>query len=215
MSASEFQQRKSEDGHDRPLPCKVILASASPRRRDLLSMAGISFEVSVSDSEEITTEAEPGKIVEALSGQKARAVCNTLPEGERAVILGADTIVVLDGRVLGKPKDRGEAKAMITALQGKAHSVYTGVTLIRKDTGKIESFYSETRVSVRAMSEDEVDAYISTNEPYDKAGGYGVQGKFGAFIDRIEGDYATVVGLPLCRVCQKLKEMAGISIFQK
>ena len=203
---------------------EIILASGSPRRKELLTLIGVPFKVIKSDAREVITKTEPGEIVMELSMQKALDVCRQVREGragteqlaggqpeEKAfptTILGADTIVCLDGQVLGKPADRADAKRMLQALQGRTHSVFTGVTLLdsRKEmTGR--SFYRETKVMVHAMSEEEIEAYLDTGEPFDKAGAYGIQGAFAAYVDGIEGDYMNVVGLPVSAVYQALKEM--------
>ncbi len=187
---------------------KIILASGSPRRRELLEQIGIPFEVRVSEAEETITQTEPGKIVEELSRLKASAVADGL---ERGIILGADTIVWQDGQVLGKPADRADAGRMIGELEGRAHSVFTGVTIIRKGIpGKEDrtvSFHRETKVFVHSMEQDEIEAYLDTGEAFDKAGAYGIQGAFAAYVDRVEGDYQTVVGLPVSAVYQALREL--------
>lgn len=187
---------------------KIILASGSPRRRELLEQVQIPFEVHVSEAEETVTQTDPGRIVEELSLKKAGAVAAELGQG---IILGADTIVWQDGEVLGKPKDRGDARRMIRELQGRSHSVFTGVTIIRKGVpgkkDRILSFHRETVVFVHAMEEDEIEAYLETGEAFDKAGAYGIQGAFAAYVDKIEGDYHTVVGLPVSAVYQALREL--------
>ena len=201
----------------------IILASGSPRRKELLTLIGVPFRVVKSDAPEVITQTAPGKIVEELSEQKAHAVLMQLEDEDRGkTVLGADTIVVLDGEVLGKPKDREDAKRMLLHLQGKAHSVFTGVTLLRLKNGPSDSgaasheaagegqiqklsFFRETKVFVHAMSDAEIEAYLDTGDPFDKAGSYGIQGPFAAFVDGIEGDYQTVVGLPVAAVYQALK----------
>ena len=187
---------------------KIILASGSPRRRELLEQIHIPFEVHVSEAEETVTQTHPGKIVEELSLKKAGAVAEEIKQG---IILGADTIVWQDGEVLGKPKDREDARRMIRELQGRSHSVFTGVTIIRKGVpGKEDrtlSFHRETVVSVHAMEEDEIEDYLETGEAFDKAGAYGIQGAFAAYVDKVEGDYHTVVGLPVSAVSQALREL--------
>ena len=183
---------------------EIILASGSPRRKELLTLIGVPFRVVKSDAPEVITQTAPGKIVEELSEQKAHAVLMQLEDEDRGkIVLGADTIVVLDGEVLGKPKDREDAKRMLLHLQGKAHSVFTGVTLLRR-IQKI-SFFRETKVFVHAMNDTEIETYLDTGDPFDKAGSYGIQGPFAAFVDGIEGDYQTVVGLPVAAVYQALK----------
>ncbi len=210
---------------------KIILASASPRRKELLAQIGISFEVITSDAEEITQSTIPEKMVEELSLLKAKDVFLKLPEEERAgkLVIGADTVVSCDGKVLGKPKDKEHAFEMLKLLQGREHYVYTGVTLLSGQTSydkakglpdceKTETawterkeyqcvtFHEATAVKVFPMSDDEIWRYIDTGEPMDKAGSYGIQGKFAAYIRGIEGDYFNVVGLPIGRVYQELKK---------
>ncbi len=197
---------------------RIILASASPRRRQLLEQAGIPFETVVSNAREIITKTEPGQIVEELSCCKAQAVRQALgaktPEegasGGKAdaetdrLILGADTIVVLDGKILGKPGNADGARRMLAALQGRTHQVYTGVTLIRKET--VHSFHERTEVSLYPMDEQEIEDYIQSGDCMDKAGAYGIQGRFAVHIKGINGDYNNVVGLPLGRLWQELKQ---------
>ena len=180
---------------------KIILASASPRRRELLEQAGISFEVIVSDAEEIITKVIPGEIVEELSCCKAQVVAAVHPE---QIVLGSDTVVVQNGEILGKPKDEADARRMLLELQGNTHQVYTGVTLIRGD--KKVSFHEYADVKVYPMTMEEIENYIATGEPMDKAGAYGIQGRFGIFVEGIKGDYNTIVGLPIARVYHELLE---------
>lgn len=195
---------------------KIILASASPRRKELLAQIGISFEVITSDAEEITKSSQPQQMVEELSMLKAKDVLQKLSKEEQAgaIIIGADTVVSCDGKVLGKPRDKQHAFEMLSLLQGRAHYVYTGVTLIRAtEDYQVTStegynsitFHEATAVHVYPMSEEEIWNYIETGEPMDKAGSYGIQGGFAAFIKGIEGDYFNVVGLPIGRVYQELK----------
>ncbi len=181
----------------------VILASGSPRRRELLAQAGIPFEVVVSNAEEIITKTDPGEIVEELSRCKAQAVAAKHPN---RTVLGADTVVVLDGQILGKPKDAQDAKRMLTAIQGREHQVYTGVTLMR--AGTVHSFHEKTEVRVYPMTEQEIDEYVAGGDCMDKAGAYGIQGSFAVHIKGIDGDYFNVVGLPVGRVWQELKHIS-------
>lgn len=174
---------------------KYILASKSPRRKELLQLLGIPFEIEVSDEEETITSTDPGKVTEELSLQKAMAVAAKRNEG---IVIGADTVVSVDGRILGKPKDREDARTMITLLQGRAHEVYTGVSLVdAAGDRETVTFHIGTKVNVATMTEAEIEGYISSEEPYDKAGGYGIQGLFSKYIESIEGDYFNVVGLPV------------------
>lgn len=183
---------------------EIILASGSPRRKELLEQIGISFRVVKSEAEEVITAQTPWEAVMELSAQKAGAVADTVEEG---VILGADTVVVLEGEILGKPENREKAREMLQRLQGNTHTVYTGVTLIRKGKqSKTRSFFRETSVRVHAMSPEEIEAYLDTGDAFDKAGSYGIQGPFAAYVDEIQGDYNNVVGLPVAAVYQELKQ---------
>lgn len=186
----------------------VILASASPRRRELLAQIGAAAEIRPSHIEEKTEACEPDQIVMELSRLKAEDVAAGCSPGE--LVIGADTIVALDGRILGKPENADSAYEMISGLQGRKHQVYTGVTLILctgPDAFQGVTFAEKTEVEVYGMEPQEIEAYIATGEPFDKAGGYGIQGYFGAYIKGIAGDYSNVVGLPLGRLCRELKEL--------
>ena len=190
---------------------KIILGSASPRRRELLSQIGIGFTVRVSDKEEVYHSEIPEEIVKELALMKAENVASELTEAEKKdlAVLGADTIVVYGGRILGKPADPEEARQMLTALQGNPHQVYTGTALLIYDSEGKRSVINhavETKVIVHRMSQEEIRAYIATGEPMDKAGAYGIQGRFAAYIDGIEGDYYNVVGLPVSYIYQELKK---------
>lgn len=186
---------------------EIVLASQSPRRRKLLTQAGIPFRVVTSSVEEKITKTEPDEVVKELSFQKAENVAAGQPEG--IWVLGADTVVALDGKILGKPKNEEHAKEMLRELSGNTHSVFTGVTFYKKEKGgdKSVSFAEETRVTFYPMTEEEIDAYVSGGDPMDKAGAYGIQGAAAVYIQRIEGDYNTVVGLPLAAVYQKMKDL--------
>ena len=187
---------------------RLILASASPRRQMLLSQAGFRFDILPSGVDEKLDETvSPYDTVKILSARKAESVLERVYEP--AVILAADTIVAIHGRVLGKPADDAEAAAMLRLLQGKTHTVYTGVTLMGGRPGGVETKHivDNTNVTMRPLSEKEIQAYVRTGEPRDKAGGYAAQGRGSLFIERIEGDYNTVVGLPLVRVYLALREM--------
>ncbi len=197
---------------------RIILGSASPRRRELLSQIGVEFEVRVSDKEEIYKSSIPEEIVKELSLMKAENVASDLLENiadgsiKDTVVIGADTIVVLDDEILGKPLDEKDAVHMLTRLQGREHWVYTGVAVL--DFGPegektVINYPVGTKVYVNAMTEDEIRAYVATKDPLDKAGAYGIQGRFAAYIDRIDGDYYNVVGLPVSRVYRTLRECGG------
>jgi septum formation protein len=189
---------------------KVILASKSPRRREILEQMGFSFEIIPAVGEEIIQDTDPAKVVESLSAQKASEVAERCAESvESLLIIGSDTVVAKDGAILGKPKDEADAARMLRGLSGREHSVFTGVTLIYIEPGKektVKTFSEETKVSFYPMSEEEIQAYIASGEPMDKAGAYGIQGKAFVYIRGIEGDYYNVVGLPAARIYQELKK---------
>lgn len=175
----------------------IILASGSPRRRELLSLLGLPFEVITSEADESTPpDWTPEQIVCNLALRKAEAVISAVGE-RKAVIIGSDTIVVLDDTVLGKPVNELDSRAMLTALQGRKHRVYTGVACIGLPDGKTLVDHRVTSVTMRAMSDNEIAAYIATGEPADKAGSYAIQGLGATLVERIEGCYFNVVGLPL------------------
>lgn len=186
---------------------RIILASASPRRKELLEQAGIAFEIQIGNAQECITKEEPGEIVEELSLAKAQKVAEEVT-GD-AVIIGADTIVAKDREILGKPKDAADAHRMLALLQGRKHQVYTGVTLIQKKGERqiVRTFHERTDVFMSPMCDDEIEAYIATGEPFDKAGSYGIQGRAGIFVEKIEGDYYNVVGLPISRLYHELKRL--------
>lgn len=183
---------------------RVILASGSPRRKELLEQIGLSFEVLPSGAREVITKTIPAEVVEELSAQKAQDVASRMEEG---IIIGADTVVCQDGEIMGKPKDRRHAWEMLRRIQGNTHSVFTGVTVLVKEQGEIRrhTFSCETKVHVYPMTEQETEKYLDTGEPMDKAGAYGIQGKFAAWVESIEGDYNNVVGLPVSALWQILK----------
>ena len=216
---------------------KIILASASPRRRELLTQIGLDFDVVVSETEEKITSTEPAKVVEELSAQKAEAVweklrsmtasqgsvtnAERLDEGSEVfepeqtsgettmtdtLVLGADTVVACDGKILGKPADTEAAAAMLTMLQGRGHEVYTGVTIRYEENGerKTLTFHEKTTVHFYPMTDAQIREYVATGDPMDKAGAYGIQGFCARYIRGIEGDYNNVVGLPVGRVYQEL-----------
>lgn len=184
----------------------IILGSASPRRRELLAQIGFEFEVITSDAKEESYETSPSKMVRELSANKAWAVWEMLSEEKRleSIVIGADTIVYSDGEVLGKPADTEDAFNMIKKIAGRSHSVLTGVTVISKET--VISFAEETKVSVYPMTDDEIRTYINRGTCMDKAGSYGIQNEFAAYVKGIEGDYNNVVGLPVARLYQEMKK---------
>ncbi|MCX7816910.1 MAG: Maf family protein [Syntrophales bacterium] len=183
---------------------KLILASASPRRIELLSLLGLVFDVVPSSIEETYYSHEaPQDYVLRLAEVKARVVASRYPE---AWVLAADTIVIIDGEVLGKPKKRDEAEAMLRKLSGRTHEVYTGFNLSSVREGTNVSRYVRSLVTFRNLSDDEIFWYTRTDEPYDKAGAYAVQGKGAFFIKEIQGSYTNVMGLPLCEVVEVMKD---------
>ena len=188
---------------------KIILASGSPRRKELLLQIGIVPEIIVSHVEEKITSDVPAEVVMSLAEQKAVDVAKEMPEG--TVILGSDTVVAADGKILGKPKSHEEAYEMIRRLAGRSHQVYTGVCLVKKgpegEADTVVSFYDETDVNVSPMTEKEIRDYADSEEPMDKAGSYAVQGFFARYIDGLKGSYANVMGLPVHLVYQELKKL--------
>lgn len=180
---------------------KIILASGSPRRKELLAQIGITFEIQKAEGEEVITSSVPTEAVKELSLQKAQEVAAKY-EGD--VVIGADTVVAAGGQILGKPKDKEDAMRMLRMLQGKDHEVITGVAVLLKDQQKVINFAEITKVHVFPMTEAQMEAYVESGEPMDKAGAYGIQGKFAAYVSGIEGDYNNVVGLPIGRLYQEV-----------
>ncbi len=182
---------------------KIILASASPRRRELLAQAGFEFEVITSDVKEVVDPAlTPEKLVMSLAKQKAQAVADNHTD---CVVIGSDTVVVLNGKVLGKPKDEQDAVNMLESLSGRMHEVYTGVCIAYD--GETHSFFECTKVKFCALGLEQIKAYVETKEPMDKAGAYGIQGKGCVLVEGIEGDYFNVVGFPVSRFCREYKKL--------
>ncbi len=180
---------------------KLILASGSPRRKELLALLNIPFEVIVSNFDErIDQDKKLEDEIKRLSFGKAKSVFD---KNEDAVVIGADTIVTIDNKVLGKPKDQEDAKRMLTLLSNNVHTVITGVTIMSKD--KTETFASSNKVYFDQLTDDEIKEYILTKEPMDKAGAYAIQGIGSKFIKKIEGDYYSIVGLPINQIYQKLR----------
>ena len=173
----------------------IILASASPRRKELLTQMGLPFQIIVSHADETVDETlSPAQQVETISRRKAQAVAETV--GPDKLVIAADTIVALDGEVMGKPHSVDEAVGMLRRLQGRTHEVYTGLTLQQGD--RVTAHVERTAVTFRPVTEKEIAAYVATGEPMDKAGAYGIQGKGGVFVEGIQGDYFNVMGLPVC-----------------
>ena len=195
---------------------RIILASGSPRRTELLHTAGITHEVIVSGADENVSEEVPSRLVEKLSALKAREVFERVADqadadGGQIVVIGADTVVACDGQILGKPRDREDAERMLDMLSGRVHHVYTGVTLCGIADGKEKeiTFSEESAVHVAKLSREEIWSYIDSCEPMDKAGAYGIQGSFMKYVTGIEGDYFNIVGLPVCHLYQALKQFLG------
>lgn len=185
---------------------KLILASASPRRKELLGKIGMEFEILPAKGEEKITKTLPWEVVSELSQQKAKEIARQ-QTGE-CIVIGADTIVAKDQRIMGKPKTKKEAFEMLRSIAGDVHQVYTGVTMIRtgeKETGV--TFFEKTEVFLYPMSDREIDDYIATGDCMDKAGAYGIQGDFAIHVKGIEGDYYNVMGLPIGKVYQELKQL--------
>lgn len=178
----------------------IILASASPRRKEILELADLKFDVMPSDAQEITTKTAPNEVVMELASIKAKDIYKK--SEKQSMVVGADTVVAYQGQILGKPADEADAKRMLTMLSGQTHEVYTGVCVI--EDGKTKTFYEETKVTFYEISDEQIDRYIKTGEPMDKAGSYGIQGKAAVFIKGIEGDYHNVVGFPIARFLQEI-----------
>jgi len=188
---------------------KIILASASPRRKELLEKIGLKFEVEPAGYEEIVdTGMEAHELVRRLSRDKAEVVARKY---RNAVVIAADTVVLIDGKILGKPHNRTEAKKMLRALSGRSHVVITGFTIIDTAKRRTLSRAVETKVYIRELNTEEIDAYVKSGEPFDKAGAYGIQGLGSVIVEKIEGDYYNVVGLPLSALTVALKEF-GVNI---
>ncbi len=184
---------------------KYILASASPRRKELLTQAGFRFQVIPSSAEEKPTKTIPSEIVMQLASQKAEDIFRRCGQ-EDCVVIGADTIVVYRDEIMGKPADKEEAYDMLSMLADRTHQVYTGVSLIISRKGSIctRTFYESTDVTFCPISREDLHAYVETGEPLDKAGAYGIQGSFAVHVKCIRGDYNNVVGLPVCHLYQEL-----------
>lgn len=195
---------------------RLILASASPRRKELLKQVGAVFEVCPAKGEERITKDNPKEAVMELAGQKAEEVAGRIMDTEDTIILGADTVVAFSGVILGKPKDKKDAERMLAMLNGKSHSVYTGVAVIVLKEGNRElyNFYEETKVFMYPMTDLQIHAYVESGEPMDKAGAYAIQGRCAVYIKKIIGDYNNVVGLPVARIYQEMKKK-GIEIFSE
>ena len=185
------------------------MASASPRRRELLEKLGLKFEVEPSNSEEIiTSNPKPHELAKSLSLEKAKAVASKY---KNALVIAADTFGILDGKVLGKPHTETEARKMLKMMSGKPHLVITGFTIIDTETKKTLSKSVETKVYIKRLTSEEIDAYVRSKEPLDKAGGYAIQGLGSVIVEKIEGDFYNVIGLPLNALAESLKKF-GVNI---
>ena len=195
---------------------RVILASGSPRRKELLKQLVADFEVLPAKGSEIYTEQEPAKIVQQLAAQKAAEVESSVvrQEEETMLVIGADTVVAFQGQILGKPADAKQAKEMLKTLASQVHQVYNGgaVNLIQQGKRQCLEFAECTNVRFYPMNEQEIEAYVQSGEPMDKAGAYGIQGIGGRFVEGIEGDYQNVVGLPMAKLYQVLKKIDEIAL---
>lgn len=181
---------------------KIILASASPRRKELMELAGYDFEVICADIFEVVPEeAMPQEVVMSLALQKAQAVA---AEHKEAVVIGSDTVVALDGKILGKPHSEQEACEMLRSLSGRTHKVFTGVAIVCG--GKVKNFFDETDVEFYSLGDDEIKKYVATGEPTDKAGAYGIQGKGSVLVKRINGDFFSVMGLPIAKLYREMSD---------
>ena len=191
----------------------IYLASASPRRREILAMLGLSFSVEVSEADETIESTVPEDIVSTLASRKAMAVAKH-HINEDCLVIGSDTIVWKDSKPLGKPENDAEAKCMLHSLQGEVHTVYTGVCLARCRNGVVTEtrFADAADVEFALMSDEEIDWYVSTGESRDKAGSYAIQGLGARFVKAIRGDFYTVMGLPMCSLYEKLREIDAITI---
>ena len=194
---------------------KYILASASPRRRELMNIITDKFEVVVSDADESAvdpTSVPPAIYVQELSLLKAAATAKKVLKNKKAVIIAADTIVVRDNEILGKPKDKADAARILKSLSGRAHDVYTGYCIMRIADAKTFCGSVKTAVKFRELSDETIDEYIKTGEPMDKAGAYGIQAKGALLVEGITGDYFNVVGFPVGEIGKKLQEEFDITV---
>ena len=188
---------------------KIILASASPRRKELLEIIGLKFEVEPSDyEEEIRPGLSPDETARAISLEKARAVAS---RHGNTIVIAADTFIVFRGKIMGKPGTEAEARKMLVRLRGKPHSVITGFTILDTARNKVLTKSVETVVHIKNLPREEIESYIKSGEPLDKAGAYAIQGLGSVIVERIEGDYFNVIGLPLSALAEGLKEF-GIHI---
>lgn len=191
---------------------KIVLASASPRRKELLENIGCKFSVVISDADEsnIPKDLEPGTYVRELSLLKASQAAKYVDKN--TLVIGADTVVESEGRILGKPKDKNEAFEMLKSMSGKTHYVYTGITVVDTNDMHAVSQYEKTAVTMREIPDREINYYIDNFNVLDKAGAYGIQEYASVFVSRIEGDYFNIVGLPLCRLSEMISKEYGVDL---
>jgi septum formation protein len=188
---------------------KIILASASPRRKELLEKIGLKFEVEPSNyAEDMPSALSPGELARAISLGKARAVAT---RHKNTIVIAADTFIFFRGKIMGKPGTEAEARKMLMRLRGRPHLVITGFTVLDVDSNKVLTTSVETVVYIKNLTQEEIDAYVKSKEPLDKAGAYAIQGLGSVIVERIEGDYFNVMGLPLSALAEALKEF-GIHI---
>lgn len=193
----------------------LILGSQSPRRKELLSWINIPFKIVTADLDEVSTEEDPADVAIDLASQKAHAVFTKLGQTDYPFVISSDTIVVLDGKIYGKPKDKNEARVILSELSDRTHQVITGVSFLFKDinTNKTREhlFFDSTEVTFNQITNDLMDAYIETDDSLDKAGAYGIQGPSLTFISKVNGSYSNVVGFPLDKIVSELKIILGDS----
>ena len=188
---------------------KIILASKSPRRREILETMGVEFETDVADVDESVSDTlSPVEAVCEISKRKAKKVAERHADDE--IVISADTVVVIDGKIIGKPKDKEDAFNIIKSLSGRTHEVYTGFTVCGK--GRTKTDFEVTKVHFKELCDDDIRRYVATGEPMDKAGAYGIQQKGNLFVEYIHGDYYNVVGCPISKICVTIKELFGINL---
>ncbi len=194
----------------------LVLASSSQRRRQLMDMCGYSYDVVVSNANEEIDEQNPHALVSALAEMKAREVfLRLISDGKKAediAVIGADTVVAFEGKIIGKPRSEQDAMRILRMLSGRTHTVYTGVSVVTEEGMQLD--VSTTLVKLSQLSDEEINAYVSSGEPMDKAGAYGIQGPFGMFVDRIIGNYFTIIGLPLPELYRMLKNIGILPEFK-
>ena len=189
---------------------KIILASKSPRRREILETMGVDFEIDVADVDEGVEETlSPVEAVCEISKRKADAVLSRHKDDD-CIVVSADTVVVIDGKIIGKPKDEEDAFNIIKSLSGRTHEVYSGFTVC--GNGKLKTDFEVTKVHFKELCDDDIKRYVATGEPMDKAGAYGIQQKGNLFVEYIHGDYYNVVGFPISKICVTILELYGINI---